>query len=120
MTDERNTEREHAVNLAEMRFGLAARAVSVDHLSRRGNEPMQGNFAAIDLDHPAVRETITEAHGGTLADGEGKVGVFHNATTVDESGYPVDALVTLRDSSAANLVLPFACLSYIPSGTKVR
>jgi hypothetical protein len=98
-------------NVAEARApsgvnGVGPVEARVDQLTSRGpGDVLQGHFCTIDRTHKDLSDQVTERLAGV--DG---YGVYLEPAEIGEDGYPVSALVRLRDDSHAVVQVPYAAL----------
>lgn len=76
----------------------------VDQLVRKdASQVMEGHFCTVDRNHKDVDEDLLPA-------GEDGFGVYFEPATLDGDGYPVTAVVRLRDATNRRLVVPYEAL----------
>lgn len=94
--------------------------VVIDNYTRRNaNEAMHGHFCTVDLNHEGVKDGY-KAAGLVDDDGNythrGDYGVFAASGESDpETGYPVTAVVRLRDETGAGVTVPYEALRHAAS-----
>lgn len=96
--------------------------------SRTDADALQGHFVLIDYSDAAVAEAVKEQmapKGSPLAEqgfepgiGSADYGVYNHPGEVGEDGYPVTAVVTLRDEHACMVVVPYAALRPSQAGRR--
>lgn len=99
--------------------GVGGRGVQggvVDNMTRRSAaDVMQGHMCTIDRTH----DGISDQARGLLPEHTDGYGVYLEPASTDENGYPVDAVVILRDSSAgARVTVPYDSLHPAPAGNR--
>lgn len=76
----------------------------VDQLVREdASQVMEGHFCTVDRNHKGVNSDV-------LPEGEDGFGVYLEPATLDKNGYPVTAVVRLRDATNARIVVPYEAL----------
>lgn len=110
--------------------GLAGRGGAqggvVDNMSRRSDaDALEGHFVSIDLNNAEAREAVKQVLDPTgdlgvePGFGRGDYGVYIEAAASDpDTGYPITAIVRLRDSSNARVTVPFEALSPAEAGRR--
>jgi hypothetical protein len=79
----------------------------VDQMTRRSaSDALEGHFVTIDRTHAGLSKEAKELLGGR--DG---YGVYTEPAEVDSGGFPKTAVVILRDSSNARVVVPYDALA---------
>lgn len=101
----------------------------VDNMTRRDDTDVdQGHFCLIDYSDKAVVKAVAdqlapkgsalEAQGFEPGLGSADYGVYLAPGSVDENGYPVTAIVLLRDEHSAQVVVPYDAIK--PAGAGRR
>lgn len=101
----------------------------VDNMTRRDDTDVdQGHFCLIDYsdkatvkqvaDQLAPKGSALEAQGFEPGLGSADYGVYLAPGSVDENGYPVTAIVLLRDEHSAQVVVPYDAIK--PAGAGRR
>ena len=91
----------------------------VDNMTRRdGSDPLEGHFVHIDYSKASVRDAVKAQLGDHVEPGIGSAdyGVFTEVGEIGEDGYPVTAVVFLRDEHGARITVPFDALSRDTAG----
>lgn len=79
----------------------------VDQTTARPGDALQGHFVKIDLNHDGVPEQ--------LRDSGRDYGVYVEPGEIDrQTGYPLTAIVRLRDETNVQVTVPYAALSPTP------
>jgi hypothetical protein len=92
---------------------------TVDNMTARdGSDPLEGHFVLIDYSKKATREAVVAQLGDHVEPGIGSAdyGVYLEPGEVGKDGYPVTAVVFLRDEHAARIVVPYDCLKRATAG----
>lgn len=107
------------MNAAEQRAGVrGAKPVDgrVDNMTRRDdNDVLQGHFCVIDFGDKShgsdalkgVEALVGEGNAGA---GRADYGVYLNPGELDGDGYPLTAVVLLRDEHAGQVIVPYGAL----------
>jgi hypothetical protein len=78
----------------------------VDQMTRRSaSDALEGHFVTIDRTHSGLSKEAKE-----LLDGRDGYGVYTEPAAVDSGGFPTEAVVILRDSTNARVVVPYDSL----------
>lgn len=93
----------------------------VDNMTRRdGAEPLQGHFVLIDYaGNKGVAEDVQRQLGNDDVEpgpGVADYGVYTQPGELGDDGYPVTAVVFLRDEHAAQVVVPYKALKRALAG----
>jgi hypothetical protein len=107
------------INVAALRS--TSSAVPVDQMNRRSDaDALHGHFVSIDLSKKAVRDAVESVVGeGQARFGNGDYGVLIESGDLDEHGYPLTAIVALRDDNApARVIVPYDSLSPAEAGRR--
>jgi hypothetical protein len=91
----------------------------VDNMTRRdGADPLEGHFVTIDYSAKATASQVQAQLGDHVEPGVGSAdyGVYLGPGEIGEDGYPVTAIVFLRDEHAAQIVVPYDSLRRATSG----
>jgi hypothetical protein len=98
----------------------------VDNMTRRDDTDVnEGHFCYIDYGNAEAKKMVLSQlapKGSALAQqgfepgvGSADYGVYLQAGGLDETGYPVTAVVLLRDEHAAQVVVPYDAISPAPA-----
>jgi hypothetical protein len=104
-------------NVADNRApaGYGGRGVQggfVDQMTRRdATDALEGHFVTVDRTHSDLTDDAKQA----LPEGLDGFGVYLEPASTDGDGYPVTAIVLLRDRSNARVVVPYAALRPVPA-----
>lgn len=97
------------------KLGVGPLNGTVDNMTQRdGSDPLLGHMVHIDYSDKAVVKSLKQQLGDHVEPGPGQAsyGVLLDVGEVDpDSGYPITGRVFLRDEHAAQVVLPYDCLS---------
>lgn len=79
----------------------------VDQMTRRSaSDALEGHFVTIDRTNSGLSKEAKE-----LLDGRDGYGVYTEPAETDAKGFPTQAVVILRDSTNARVVVPYDSLS---------
>ena len=103
--------------------GNGPQAGFVDQITRRtASDALEGHFVRIDLNADGVKEAYKQVQGLYDADTDevhrGDYGVYLTPAALDENGYPVTAVVRLRDETNAVVAVPYEALRPAEAGSR--
>jgi hypothetical protein len=117
-------------NIAVLRDGPQGNGPTrgrVDNMTRRDDSDVdEGHFCYIDYSEKSVREAVQSQlapEGSALAAqdfepglGSADYGVYLQPGQLGEDGYPLTAIVLLRDEHSAQVVVPYDAIKPAPQG----